>query len=44
MGNGFKVPVLGHVTWGGIILGVVVGVVFAPQVMKIPGLNKLPRE
>jgi hypothetical protein len=36
------IPVLGRVTWQGIALGVVLGIVFAPQIRRIPGINKLP--
>jgi hypothetical protein len=32
----------GKITWQGILLGVVLGVILAPQVSKIPGINKLP--
>lgn len=42
MGNGFNVPVLGHVTWGGIVLGVIVGYAFTSQIHRIPGVNKIP--
>lgn len=30
------------ITWQGILAGVVIGVVLAPQVRRIPGINKLP--
>jgi hypothetical protein len=40
--TGFKVPLLGHVTVGGIIAGVIVGVILAPQIRRVPGINKLP--
>ena len=32
----------GKVTWQGIALGVVIGIVLAPQISKLPGINKLP--
>jgi hypothetical protein len=32
----------GKITWQGIALGIVLGIVLAPQVSKIPGINKLP--
>ena len=35
-------PVLGRITWGGVVVGVILGVVFAPQVAKLPLLDKLP--
>jgi len=30
------------ITWQGVALGIVLGVVLAPQIRKIPGVNKLP--
>ena len=42
LAKGTNVPVLGHVTLGGVVLGVIVGYVFAAQVRKIPGVNKIP--
>jgi hypothetical protein len=42
LNQGVSIPVLGHVTLGGVILGVAIGVIFASQVRKIPGVNKLP--
>jgi hypothetical protein len=35
-------PVIGRVTWGGVALGVLLGIIFAPQVSKLPLVNKLP--
>lgn len=32
----------GKITWQGIVLGVILGVVLAPQVSKLPGISKLP--
>lgn len=40
--KGVSVPLLGHVTVGGIVAGIIVGVIFAPQVRRLPGVNKLP--
>jgi hypothetical protein len=37
-----NIPVIGHVTWGGVALGILLGVVLAPQVRRIPGISKLP--
>lgn len=37
-----NLPVIGHVTWGGIALGVILGIIFAPQISRLPLLNKLP--
>jgi len=41
--KGASVPLFGHVTLGALIVGVVVGYVFRPQIQKIPGLNRLPQ-
>jgi hypothetical protein len=30
------------ITWQGVVLGVVVGIVLAPQIRKLPLVNKLP--
>ena len=30
------------ITWQGVVLGVVVGIVLAPQISKLPLVNKLP--
>ena len=40
--TGFSLPLLGRVTVGGLIAGIIVGVVLAPQVRKVPGINKIP--
>jgi len=37
-----SLPVLGRVTWGGVVLGVVLGIIFAPQVTRLPLLDRLP--
>jgi hypothetical protein len=30
------------ITWQGVALGIVVGIVLAPQISKLPLVNKLP--
>lgn len=40
--SGVSVPLLGRVTLGGVIAGVIIGVVLAPQIRRVPGVNKLP--
>jgi hypothetical protein len=40
--KGVSLPLLGHVTLGGVIAGVIVGVILAPQVRRLPGVSKLP--
>lgn len=30
------------VTWQGVVVGVIVGIVLAPQISKLPLVNKLP--
>ena len=30
------------ITWQGVVLGVVVGIVLAPQISKLPLVNKIP--
>jgi hypothetical protein len=40
--KGVSVPLLGHVTLGGVIAGIIVGVILAPQVRRLPGVGKLP--
>lgn len=30
------------ITWQGVVAGIIIGYVLAPQVRKIPGINKLP--
>jgi hypothetical protein len=37
-----SLPVLGRITWGGVVVGVIAGIIFAPQVSRLPLLNKLP--
>lgn len=31
-----------NITWQGVVLGIALGIVFAPQIRKIPGVSKLP--
>ena len=31
------------ITWQGVALGVLLGIVFAPQVAKLPLLNRIPQ-
>jgi hypothetical protein len=33
---------MGKITWQGIAVGVVIGIVLAPQISKLPLVNKLP--
>ncbi len=33
---------MSKITWQGVVAGVILGIVLAPQVSKIPGLSKLP--
>jgi hypothetical protein len=42
LSKGTTIPLLGHVTVGGVVLGVAIGVVFASQVRRIPGVDRLP--
>lgn len=37
-----SLPVIGRVTWGGVLVGVLLGIVFAPQISRLPLLDKLP--
>ena len=30
------------ITWQGVAVGIVLGIVFAPQISKLPLVNKLP--
>lgn len=32
-----------HITWQGLVAGVIVGIVLAPQISKLPLVSKLPR-
>lgn len=42
MGNGVTLPLLGRVTVGGVIAGIIIGVILAPQIRRVPGISKLP--
>jgi hypothetical protein len=42
LSKGATVPLLGHVTVGGVVLGIAIGVVFASQIRRVPGVSKLP--
>lgn len=33
---------MNKVTWQGVVLGILVGIVLAPQIGKLPGINKIP--
>ena len=33
---------LSKITWQGVVVGVVVGIVLAPQIQRIPLVNKIP--
>lgn len=33
---------MNKITWQGVVLGVVIGIVLAPQISRIPLVNKLP--
>jgi hypothetical protein len=34
--------VTSKITWQGIVAGIIIGVILAPQVMRVPGINRLP--
>jgi hypothetical protein len=34
---------MGKITWQGVAAGVVIGIILAPQISKLPLLNKLPQ-
>jgi hypothetical protein len=34
---------MGKITWQGVAIGVIVGIVLAPQISKLPLVNKLPQ-
>jgi hypothetical protein len=34
---------MGKITWQGVALGVIVGIVLAPQISKLPLVNKIPQ-
>lgn len=33
---------MSKITWQGVLVGVVLGIVLAPQIRKLPGVDKLP--
>jgi len=33
---------MSKITWQGVAAGVILGIILAPQISKIPGLNRLP--
>jgi hypothetical protein len=33
---------LSKITWQGVVAGIVIGIVLAPQVRKIPGVGSIP--
>jgi hypothetical protein len=37
-----NLPVLGHVSIGGVVVGLVLGLVFANQLKQLPLVNKIP--
>ncbi len=34
---------MSKITWQGVLAGVIIGVVLAPQIAKLPLVNKLPQ-
>jgi len=34
---------MSKITWQGVALGVILGIIFAPQVSKLPLVNKIPQ-
>jgi hypothetical protein len=34
---------MSKITWQGVVLGVVIGIVLAPQISKLPLVNKIPQ-
>lgn len=34
---------MSKVTWQGVVVGVLIGIVLAPQIAKLPLVNKLPQ-
>lgn len=34
---------MSKVTWQGVLVGVVIGIVLAPQISKLPLVNKIPQ-
>lgn len=35
--------ILSKITWQGVVAGVILGIVAAPQIRKLPLVNKLPQ-
>ncbi len=33
---------MSKVTWQGVVAGIILGFIFAPQLRKIPGVSKVP--
>lgn len=33
---------MSKVHWQGVVVGILIGIVLAPQVAKLPGVNKIP--
>jgi hypothetical protein len=31
------------ITWQGVVVGIVIGIVLAPQISKLPLINKIPQ-
>jgi hypothetical protein len=42
LSTGTTLPVVGHITVGGVLVGIVLGVVFASQIKRLPGVNRIP--
>lgn len=34
---------MSKITWQGVVVGVIVGIVLAPQISKLPLINKIPQ-
>lgn len=34
---------MSKITWQGVVVGVIVGIILAPQISKLPLVNKLPQ-
>ena len=34
---------MSKITWQGVVVGVLVGIVLAPQIQKLPLINKIPQ-
>jgi hypothetical protein len=34
---------MSKITWQGVVVGVVIGIVLAPQISKLPLINKIPQ-